>query len=107
MDRKELISFCKFFQENTNKPEDPNKQMFYLCEQWWVEKNLLPKERLIVELSKYMDNYTNAGLTEFNMYDGTPITLKAILFNRFCQYNGRVDVDGFKVLYNSEYKKGD
>ncbi len=106
MDKNELISFCRFFKENTDKPEDPNKQMFYLCEQWWVETNQLPKEQMVDRLSQYMDDYMNAGLSSFNAYDGIPITLKAILFNRYCQYNDRVDIDGFKALYNSEYAKG-
>lgn len=56
-----------------------------------------------------LDEYISAGLSEFNMMDDTPITLKALLFNRYCHWCGGYglieDAKAFKKFYLNSYKK--
>ena len=59
----------------------------------------------------YFDNeiaeYIACGLEHFNEDDGTPIALKALLFNRYCDWLGGYaiedDVAGFKEWYSKHY----
>ena len=56
------------------------------------------------DFGEFLDDYLRAGLRTFNMYDGTPITLKAILYNRYMQQaEGMAKVDDFKEWYNKFY----
>ena len=57
-------------------------------------------------IAPILKEYTDAGLSSFELYDGVPITLKAVLFNRYCKYAERVDIEGFKELYRTTYIKG-
>ena len=52
-----------------------------------------------------LEDYIRCGLGDFSKFDDTPITLKAILFNRYTKYNEMIDVDGFKNWYNKVYSK--
>ncbi|MBR5774811.1 MAG: hypothetical protein IKY42_00915 [Bacteroidaceae bacterium] len=56
------------------------------------------------DFGKVLDDYLSAGLRNFNMYDDTPVTLKAILYNRFMQQaEGMASVDDFKRWYDTFY----
>lgn len=51
-----------------------------------------------------LEEYLRAGLRTFNMYDDTPATLKAVLFNRFMQQaEGLARVEDFKRWYDRFY----
>ena len=93
-----LLDYCRYYGRNVDE-EQPNVQMFVRCEEAWLE-SAKPNGK---ENYDIMSEYINAGLTEFEQYDNTPILLKAILFNRYIQYNERVDVEGFKDFYLREY----
>lgn len=104
MGKSGLLSFCRYYGRKTES-KDPNISMFFLCEQFWVENS----ERLTEDndpLREMTIEYIRAGLREFELTDQVPLSLKAVLFNRYCQYQERVDVDGFKKFYKDEYKKG-
>ena len=92
-----FIDYCRYY-GNKVDDEKQNVQMFVRCEKAWLDavQNSTDNSDIISE-------YINAGLTDFERYDNTPILLKAILFNRFIQYNERVDIDGFKDFYLREY----
>ena len=94
---EKLFDYCRYYGRKVDD-EKPNVQMFVRFEKAWLDavKNA-------TDTSDMMSAYMNAGLTDFEMYDNTPVLLKAILFNRFVQYNERVDVDGFKDFYLREY----
>ena len=51
-----------------------------------------------------LDEYLSYGLREFENMDGVPITLKAILFNRFSHWN-RADTEEFKAWYLATYRQ--
>lgn len=57
-------------------------------------------------ITPILKEYTDAGLSSFELYDGVPITLKAVLFNRYCKYAESVDIEGFRKLYRATYIKG-
>lgn len=107
MDKKAFQPFCRFYKGGTECPyNEGNKQMFWLCEKWWAEQTFPATDAGCQLISPILKEYTDAGLSNFEMYDGVPITLKAVLFNRFCKYNERIDVEGFRALYLDIYIKG-
>ena len=56
------------------------------------------------DFGRLLDDYLSAGLRMFNMYDDTPVTLKAVLFNRFMQQaEGMARVEDFKSWYDRFY----
>ena len=58
------------------------------------------------DFSRLLDEYIDAGLAKFNNYDDTPITLKAVLFNRFMQQaEGLAKPNDFKHWYDTFYAK--
>ena len=51
-----------------------------------------------------LEEYLRAGLRTFNMYDDTPLTLKAVLYNRFMQQaEGMATAEDFKRWYDRFY----
>lgn len=92
-----FIDYCRYYGHKVDD-EKQNVQMFVRCEKAWLDA-----VQNSTDNSYIMSEYINAGLTDFERYDNTPILLKAILFNRFIQYNERVDIDGFKDFYLREY----
>ena len=56
------------------------------------------------DFGMFLDDYLSAGLRTFNMYDDTPVTLKAVLFNRFMQQaEGMATAEDFKEWYDRFY----
>lgn len=107
MYKNDLQSFCRFYKGGMVCPfKDGDKQMFWLCEKWWTEQTELASDAGCERIAPILKEYTNAGLSNFEMYDDVPITLKAVLFNRYCKYTERMDIEGFKDLYQSTYIKG-
>lgn len=85
---------CKYY----NGSNDYTSQLgFY--EQLWLEK--FGDETTLNNIIEYI----YYGLMRFAEDDNTPISLKAMLFNRYCHWV-RADVDGFKQWYNEFYVRG-
>ena len=80
--------------------------MFWLCEQWWSAQTEPASNDGCERITPILKGYMDASLSSFEMYDGVPITLKAVLFNRYCQYVETIDTEGFKELYQTKYIKG-
>ena len=87
-----------------------NESFFWFWEKKWVEFSEVAyssnsdSEPLHIMINEYID----AGLISFEQMDDTPITLKALLFNRFCHHTDLSLIDGaeaFKIFYVSEYTK--
>ena len=79
--------------------------MFWLCEKWWTEQTIPATDAGCELITPILKEYTDAGLSSFELYDGVPITLKAVLFNRYCKYAERVDIEDFRKLYRTTYIK--
>ena len=102
-----LTHLCIYYKGEKECPfREADKQMFWLGEKWWTEQTELASDAGCERIAPILKEYTNAGLSNFEMYDGVPITLKAVLFNRYCKYAERTDIEGFKDLYQSTYING-
>lgn len=98
---KDLIKFCRYYNGENEPPKDfdADKSTLWKIERYWVENSANKSSSLGDNLDEYLD----AGLREFSQFDEIPATLKALLFNRFTQYNERVDVEAFKFWYKTYY----
>ena len=106
MNEKDYLPFCRYYKgENKNPYEKGNKSLFWQYEKTWIELSVNKDDKL----GEMLDEYIDANLSEFEMYDNTPITLKALLFNRYCHWLGGYgliqDAKAFKKFYLSDYKK--
>lgn len=103
---EELIKQCRYYKGEKECPRDIDKKgkcLYWNYEKIWVESDKWRDEK-IGEVSEYV----RYGLKEFNKDDGTPITLKALLFNRYEHWSGNYGnlAEGFKVWYIESYLKG-
>lgn len=102
MTREELIKVCKYYKgENecpytNDSPEESIKGHFWNYEKYWIESDNKIHTENVGLLKAY-------GLENFNANDGTPISLKALLFNRWGHWVGLYDIEGFKKWYLDEY----
>lgn len=106
-----LIDHCRYYKGEDNNPfdgKDPNKAMFWFYEKYWVDaKNQSTKNNEAGRykknlISEYLTEYNNNGLANFSFNDNTPVTLKALLFNRYSHFS-MCDAEGFKKFYLKEY----
>lgn len=99
MKKEELLRFCRYYHGEDEPPKKINhqEQAFWYTERHWV--SMMASEASFGDL---LSRYIDAGLTHFNEKDDTPVTLKALLFNRFEQWN---ESDGFEDWYLNGYLK--
>lgn len=101
-----LISLCRYYKgEEECTFKDSNKKLFWAWEKWWCEQTELSNDAGCERISTLLDEYIEAGLSDFEPYDNVPATLKAVIFNRHCKLDERIDIDGFKRLYLDGYMK--
>lgn len=103
MENKELLKFCRYYKGGKINPyigKDQNKAMFWEYERYWVLQS-----KKDGAFSEALTDYVNNDLDQFNFNDGVPVTLKAVLFNRYAQtaYSLRDAVEPFKEFYKKEY----
>lgn len=72
--------------------------MFWGYEAAWIDR-MLDKG---YDFGNELHDYLSYGLADFSVFDDTPITLKALLFNRFCHWQG-VNIEDFKNWYKTQY----
>ena len=104
MTREELIRECRYYtgeEKNPFESEGGTKSLLWGYEKVWINASISDKEYL----DDCLQRYENEGLGQFNENDNIPITLKALLFNRFCHWNafGIGVVEDFKEWYNEYY----
>ena len=98
MEREELIAFCRRYKGEVRNPDPQDSVWRY--ERFWVEECVKDCSDFGMQLEEYL----RAGLRTFNMYDDTPATLKAVLFNRFMQQaEGMATAEDFKRWYDRFY----
>ena len=101
---KALLALCRVYKgEDKCLSKDADRQMLWHCEQWWVNQTILRSEEGCNLISNILSEYMDAGLSHFEPYDNIPVTLKATLFNRFCKYMDRGDIEEFKKFYSTIY----
>ena len=93
-----LIAVCRHYKGQSRNPDPQDCTWRY--ERFWVEETMKDSP----DFGKFLDDYLSAGLRTFNMYDDTPVTLKAVLFNRFMQQaEGMARTEDFKDWYEMFY----
>ena len=104
MNKEDLIKFCRYFKGEAEPSKETNV-LFWEYEKVWVELSENPKEdsENVKMVSDWLDDYLRAGLSLFKNDDGVPITLKALLFNRYTHWTQTND--GFKEWYTNQYKQ--
>ena len=102
--KAELLESCRFYDGNDNCkfPSGSEEETLWAIERLWVSKTL-QKDVLFIEAA--VNDFLACGLNTLERHDGIPVELKAVLFNRFCQYNERIDVSGFREYYKRHYTK--
>ena len=100
--REDLIPFCRYYKGEKECPKDTNEN-FWEYEKKWVELSENPKEGSdnFNTVSNWIDDYLRAGLGSFDRNDGVPVTLKALLFNRYTHW--MQTNDGFENWYKNTY----
>ena len=93
-DKKSLIKFCRYYKGEDKNPfngKDQMKSLMWEYECKWVEFTIKASEdengQEAKVLSSVLSDYIRVGLREFENMDDTPISLKAILYNRYYYWN--------------------
>lgn len=99
-----LHSYCKYYKENSQQPQHGDLLICWNTEKAWINRTLENHEDDIFGLNSYIE----AGLQNFQQYDGVPITLKALLFSFYSKISEQMDIEAFKRFYLLNYciKKG-
>ena len=100
-----LITHCRYYKGEEECPQiiiDNDCWSNWNYEKMWVEREDLRDEK-----SDRTEQYIEHGLKDFNTDDGTPFTLKALLYNRHSHWCGGYgtenDVASFKEWYLTSY----
>lgn len=94
-----LHSYCKYYKENSQQPQHGDLLICWNTEKAWINRTLENHEDDIFGLNSYIE----AGLQNFQQYDGVPITLKALLFSFYSKISERMDIEDFKRFYLLNY----
>lgn len=105
MDREqEFIELCRLYKGEVDNPYigTQNKAAIWDYERAWVIESLRTKCSL---LSEYVGEYIALGLAQFSSCDGVPLSLKALLFNRYARtHYSMIDaVEPFKDFYKTYF----
>lgn len=99
--REELIRQCRYYKGEEECPIGvPHCLWTYECH--WVNAS----HAASAFLDNYVQEYISYGLASFSTADHVPLSLKAVLYNRFSHWLG-CRTDDFKKWYNKEYLGGE
>lgn len=98
LQEKHLIKYCRYYGHNHS--EKANLIADY--ERHWIH-DILDGQH---DLSFYVNGRDLNWLQTFNIEDGVPLGLKAILFNRYFHWSDYSTVDDFKRWYINTYLTG-
>ena len=103
MIREELILDCRYYNGEDEVPESLPEGMaiFWDYERVWVKWNLEGSDSLHKNIDYYTKEYDLPHLLPEN--DGTPLGIKALLFNRYDHWNGFMG--GSKEDYAQQFKE--
>lgn len=111
MKKEDLLKFCRYYHGEKDNPfdgRDSDKAALWLYERTWIQEllNAAKIDKPSAMLAEYIDDYLAVGLKDFAKFDDTPVTLKALLFNRYAKssYSMQDAVAGFKDFYQKYYK---
>ena len=98
LQEKHLIKYCRYYgYDHSEKAE-----LMADYERAWIHDILNGQQ----DLSFYVNGCDLNWLQTFNIEDGVPLGLKAILFNRYFHWSSYATVDDFKRWYLETYLTG-
>lgn len=105
--KAELIAKCRIFDDEDSLPDSlsEDQQFIWKYERFWVQESIQTSRETETARQSRLSDYYHAGLKDFQSEDGTPIDLKAILFNRFCKYLELTDPERFMKWYIEVYQR--
>lgn len=89
------LKHCYYYGKNV--PADCGANVGHQYEKDWVRLHLNDDDYLLRETLYYIKQ----GLGDFCADDGVPISMKAILYNRFCYWGWRETPDSFRSWYEA------
>lgn len=98
-----LLKSCRYYRgeaENPFEGKDRNKAMLWFYERAWLS------DWGSRSLDEMIADYVGVGLAHFESKDGIPISLKALLFNRYAKMEQSMSdaVEPFKDFFRKYYK---
>ena len=104
MTKQDLLRVCRYYKgekENPYTDTDQDKALFWDYERKWIDFKLDDSDTLC----DYIGDYVGVGLGGFEKMDDTPLSLKALLFNRYAKtsYSIMSAVEPFKEFYKKYY----
>ena len=114
-ERQLLVSQCRYYKGEGSCPyngkgtEFQNEAMLWFYEQTWVFDMVRHYEtgREDEAFKEAVSEYNSYGLKGFCESDGIPVTLKALLYNRYAKgaFSMADAVEGFKGFYRKYYSQ--
>ena len=100
------MKYYKGEQTNPYEGRDQNKAMLWFYERFYKLTMVEAKESSN-PFAEYVSDYIRIGLGDFQPSDGVPLTLKALLFNRYAKGSQSLAdaVEPFKKFYVKHYKE--
>ncbi len=100
---KTLFNYCRYYKGEQSCPFAPNdyRSRLWIYEREWCEI----QQRKDAKMNDILREYNVSGLDAFEPYDGTPVSLKAYLYECFANEAGVHIPDDFKKWYSDMYKK--
>lgn len=98
----EPLQHCRYYTGNDNKAESEQIGVLYDYERIWAQ--FILRGGVEPDFVRMIGEYMCYGLLWFNEHDKAPISLKAVLFNRYCHWNYG-GADEFKYWFVNTYSK--
>ena len=101
MERNDLLHHCRYYKGEKESPFAMTDIRFtaWRIESLWIDEMVKDSEHL----SYCLEEYISKSMRDYRKTDDTPITLKALLMNRYFQYTEREDIEAFKDFYEKLY----
>ena len=104
MKKDDLIKQCRYYGgEEQNPYEAGDKVMLWNWERTWVDMAANEDGGDALTLQSYVKDFEENGLKDFEAMDGVPISMKAVLFNRYYAWNEYTTIVEFKKWYRTYY----
>jgi hypothetical protein len=109
MKTADLLPFCRYYKGEEECPYSGNEAMLWLYEMDWTNETIrIYKDEKKAEqsvLNSHLSEYIAVGLSDFSTGDNIPITLKALLFDRYSRdvYSKFDAIESFKIFYAKYY----
>lgn len=94
------LKYCRYYDGVDYKNAGAEKELLASYEEAWVRMQIAEVDHI----QSMLNEYVAYGQEFFNMDDGVPISIKALLWNRYMHWGGNPnDLYGFRSWYKREY----